>query len=193
MPILNREGYESTRNLGRPYRPVRMVGEQIHSADNMKFGPKGEEKNTTGCFGVKTKFAVRAKQYGPQKGKRRERKRKNVCKLPSGGFILRLPSIEIEGMMRLRRELLCLRVIEETQNIAILPNNGRDYHILTQQLIQLLPQHRVEEMYRGDAQQTRTIEGSLRKNPLGGYVRNQKKITSLLNELGFVVAKIKGN
>jgi hypothetical protein len=109
--LLTRAGLPNNRNLAKPYRAQRMVGDKIHPMDNMRLGAYGQAVNSTGCMGVVSNFGVRAKTFGPQKGKRRSVKRKNVALVCSTREILRSKYKAVEWLVSLRSQLLVVQTI----------------------------------------------------------------------------------
>ena len=61
--MLNRSGYESNRNLDKPYRPMRVSQNKDGTVKNndmdfMKLGVNGQRVNSTGCFGIKSTYGI---------------------------------------------------------------------------------------------------------------------------------------
>ncbi len=109
---LTKSGYPNSRNLAKKFRSQRIdENGNIHWQDNMRLGNAGQSVNSTSCFGVKSTFGVRAQQFGPKKGKRRDKTRKHTCRLVCSQDLLRLKSEKTPTPNNTRRKILKLRLI----------------------------------------------------------------------------------
>ena len=117
MAILNRDGRDSQRNLAKPFRSQRIIYTHdhpegtLHPMDNMRLTATGKACNSTGCIGYVSNFGVRAKLYGPQSGKRRSAKRKNVAKVCSTQELIASRYKAVEWLVSLRSQLLVVQTI----------------------------------------------------------------------------------
>lgn len=193
MAILNRGGFPSSRNFAKPYRRQRMVknadgSESVHWQDKMRLGAGGQEVDSTGCFGTRNTLAIRIQMHGPKKGRRKDKKAKNVCRLSSNSEINRLQQKEIDELIVLRGQLLTIRIVEETYGVSILDSkSNHDFHKLHQLLCHVLSRNNINQMYQQDINRANCVEGNLRNKPF----MYPKHIKQILQRLSFVTKKIR--
>ncbi len=89
---LNNAGFPSTRNKAKQHRPVRVIENKDGTFSPHPLDSIGSSAhrvaNATGSFGILGgSNNIRVKMYGPQKGRRNDRKPKRGCRLASTGTI----------------------------------------------------------------------------------------------------------
>jgi hypothetical protein len=187
MPLLNKAGYPSTRNKAKQFRPQRIVENngrtEIHWSDNM---PQG--MNSTGCFGVPSTFGVHAKKFGPQRGKRRDKRKKNGCRLISRDDVLMIPGRQLQRLQEVRGKILTLRIIETFTGRTILPREFNDaLKAINLKLGRELPEYEHNAMRRKDEQRERSVEGRLRNHGLHStYLSDIRKEVEFMKEKGLL-------
>lgn len=81
--ILGKSGYPSTRNLDRAFRPIRLDKKGRPDKLDSMGSTAHRVMNSTGSFGVPGSTNIRVKQFGPRKGRRKDKKPKRGCHLLS--------------------------------------------------------------------------------------------------------------
>lgn len=169
MALLTKAGLPSQRNLSKQYRTQRVDSNgKIHWADNMRLGTHGQAVNSTGCFGMVSTFGVRAKLYGPQKGKRRSAKRKKVCKMPSTREFLLSETKGVEWLISLRSQLLVIQTIGDYANRDFLGEHlQRSLSQISIALRMRLSPREMNNLYRRDEHTLSSLKGRLEKDGIG--------------------------
>lgn len=183
--------FTNNRNKAKPFRPIRVVdspaGPMPHWQDNMRLGAKGEHVNSTGCYGIKTTFAIRVKMYGPQKGKRKDSRPKNGGRLVSREQLVRSQSQLISHLEVLRGKLLTVRTIGDFMEHDLLGDLQPELTKITQFLLSHLDPLRVAKMREMDQHRESSTLGRIRKNGIG-----RVELGAIAAEVRYMVQNVKG-
>ncbi len=165
---LTKAGFESNRNLARPFRAPRVVEHgdgtsSTHWQDSMRLGAKGQSVNTTGCQGVKTTFGVRVKMFGPKRGRRRDFYKKRPAPRTSKLIVLRSKLQILPDTIKLRGKLLTVKIISNFIKRQILPPHLDQAIIdLTRYIIHEADSDILAKMNQDDDHRERSVLGRLK-------------------------------
>lgn len=155
------------RNKGKKWRPMRLMDDgSIYEMDNLRMGPNGERLNTTGCYGSVSTFGIRGHVPGPKGGKNRSIKKKAVCRLVSRGAFLRASEQRLQSLIRLRGQILIVRLVEDLSNQQLMTRDMKEFlPILSQHIFSSIDKNRRELILKQDLQREKSIEGNFKGKP----------------------------
>lgn len=180
--FLNRcKNFPNSRNLAKKLRPIRLDKKgNPHVLDYMKGGPDGNNQNTTGCYGTKSTFGIRVKMYGPQSGKRRDKRRKKVSRTPSNEQILRLDRRRLDKLIELRSQILTLQTIGDWSGKPILNEQMQQaFSRISEEIRNSLNQDELIHMYDQERHRDKSLIGRLESE--GMRVMKLRKISSRIS------------
>lgn len=103
------------RNLAKPYRPIREKNGNPDPMDIMRLDYKGNQVNTTGCYGTNNMDSIRGlsilnRRKAP--GKRQSQgKKKKGCRLVSTGYLISLDKLSLPKLLAIRNEMVFYRAL----------------------------------------------------------------------------------
>lgn len=160
---LNRNGFESNRNLNKPWKPPRIVkDDKIHPLDNLPLKANGDHVLSNGTMGIKSTFGIRVKQYGPP-GRRRDKRKKHGCRLASTCEIKGVDDAMLARMIGIRRKLLTIKVIGKAINRELLTQELRvAFDRISNYVSMMLSEPKRQQLREMDEHQSRSIAGRIK-------------------------------